>query len=571
MNGRLWAALVTSWASAVCPAAARAGLPATATSWLVDAARERGLLFEHRSGDDGHYWMPEIMSGGAALFDMDGDGDLDAYLVQAGSVLHPTDRPPNQLFRNRGDGTFEDITEGSGAGHRGYGNGVAAGDYDQDGDIDLYVTNLGPNVLLENLGDGTFVDVTDAVGVGDPGWGASATFFDFDRDRDLDLFVVNYLDWSAAVEMECYDDLGRRDYCSPGNYSLPARDVLYRNDDGTFVEVTREMGLDAFGNGLGVVASDVDADGWPDLMVANDGSVNQLWMNQGGTSFVDEALLWGVAVDQEGKVKAGMGVTSADFDRDGDFDLLVCNLVDEGDSLFRNEGGYFVDASARSGLAAASRGFTRFGVGWVDFDNDGMLDLFEANGKVGREGRTWAADPYAEPDLVLRGVGDGRFVPVPHSGRGFVDAPTTSRAAAFGDVDGDGGIDVLTVSRDGPAGLLRNVVAPRGAWVVLDARNGVGAPALGAVIAAELDDRVVRREVRAGGSYQASSDPRVHLGLGTELGVGRVEVLWPWGGRECFGPFDAGAVHVLSPDRGAPCEPESGRESAGIAVDPPAW
>ncbi len=535
--------------------------------WFREEAAARGLLFEHRSGHRDRYLMPEIMAGGGALCDLDGDGDLDAYLVQSGGLEVPAARrPPNRLFRNRGEGMFEDVTETSGAGHRGYGTGVACGDVDRDGDIDLYVTNVGANALLRNDGaTGTggrfsFTDVTAGAGVGHDGWGASAAFFDYDGDGDLDLFVTNYLRWSADHEIDCFDDRGRRDYCSPNNYSSPAPDVLYRNEGGgpdgriSFTDVTRETGLDAvFGNGLGVLPGDFDGDGRSDLFVANDGMPDQLWINSPGGRFRDQALLWGCAVDLEGQPKAGMGVAAADIDDDGDLDLLVCNLVNESDSLYLNAGGYFRDHTAASGLAGVSRPFTRFGVAWRDFDNDGILDLFEANGRVARKGPPLAADPMAEPNLVFRGLGGGRFAEVRPRGGTAEPLYATSRAAAFGDVDGDGGVDVLVVNRDAPAHLLRNVVPRRGHWLALRLLNEHGSDALGATVEVAAGDRTFRREVRAASSYLASSDPRLHVGLGPADRVRRVAIRWPDGERECFGPFAAGGEIVLRIGTGRAC------------------
>jgi len=332
----LGAALVfaLALASTACGPAGPAG-PAAATpapgagaAWFVESARAAGLDFTFRSGHRERYLMPEIMAGGAALFDADGDGDLDAYLVQAGEVEgDPAARPPNQLFRNRGDGTFDDITAESGAGDRGYGFGVTAGDYDNDGRTDLYVTNLGPNTLLRNLGGGKFAAVPGAGGAAGDDWSASAAFLDYERDGDLDLFVANYLAWSLAIERPCVNESGAPDYCSPKSYGAPAPDRLYRNDgDGTFADVSDEAGLGAaFGNGLGVAPGDFDGDGWVDVFVANDGTPNQLWVNNGDGTFTDQAPMLGVAVDENGKAKAGMGTDAADVDDDGDLDLLVVN------------------------------------------------------------------------------------------------------------------------------------------------------------------------------------------------------------------------------------------------------
>ncbi len=352
------------------------GLP-----WFEEVARERGLEFEHRSGHRERHLFPEIIGGGAALFDMDGDGDLDAYLVQSGSLNDPGPQAGvNRLFANDGSGRFTDATAGSGADDPGYGMGVATGDYDDDGDVDLYVTNYGPNVLLRNEGGGRFTNVAADTGVGHPGWGTSAAFIDYDADGDLDLFVTNYVNWSPANEQDCYNTAWQPDYCLPNNYKAPASDVLYRNDgDGGFTDVTAEARLDtAFGNGLGVVCADYDGDGAVDIFVANDSMLNQLWMNRKDGTFADESLLRGCALDEHGMPKAGMGVAAADHDDDGDPDLLVVNLATQTDSFFRNDAGFFTDRTGEVGLGAISRRYTRFGTGLIDFDNDGRLDLYHA-------------------------------------------------------------------------------------------------------------------------------------------------------------------------------------------------
>ncbi len=531
------------------PVAATPGsTPRDAAPWFVDVAPGAGLDFRHVSGDADTYYFPETVCGGGALFDLDNDGDLDAYLVQSGRIVDdPADRPPNQLFRNRGDGTFEDITAGSGAGDRGYGMSVTAGDYDNDGDVDLYVTNVGPNALLRNNGDGTFTDVARDAGVDHDGWGAGCAFVDYDADGDVDLFVTNYIYWSVGSERECYGAAGAQDYCAPNHYEAPAVDVLYRNEgDGRFTDVTVAAGIDqAFGNGLGVICGDFSGDGREDIFVANDGMSNQLWINEGDGTFVDEAMLRSCARDLGGQAKAGMGVASEDLDDDGDFDLLVVNIQTETDSFYRNAGDYFLDDTMTVGLGSVSRGFTRFGVGFVDFDRDGRLDLYQANGGV-RRINSDAADPYAEPNVLFRGQADGRFVEVtPRGGTTAVEV-LTSRAAVFGDVDGDGGVDILVVNRDGPANLLRNVTPRPGNWIMVRAVDEHGRDALGAVVEVEAAGRTQRRVVRAGWSYAASNDPRAHVGLGEATIVDRIAVTWPDGEREMFGSASVnGVVEVV--------------------------
>ena len=384
-----------------------------APPWFEEVAAARGINFVHRSGHEKRHPLPEIMGGGAALFDMDGDRDLDILLVQSGRIDAPPGTPAgHRLYRNRGDGAFDDVSEGSGvAAVPGYGMGVATGDYDNDGDVDVYITNLGANVLLQNDGKGRFADVTRTAGVAGSGWSTSATFADLDADGDLDLFVTRYLDWRIEIERECYSLTGIADYCSPKNYDAPTSDLLFRNNgNGTFTDISRAAGLTAaVGNGLGVIADDVNGDGRLDLFVANDGTPNHLWINLGSARFAESALMAGVAIDQDGAPKAGMGVHAADLDDDGDNDLIVMNLDTESDSFFRNEGRFFVDDTVKVGLRVVSRRFTRFGVALLDFDNDGLIDLYEANGRVGLQAETFATDPYAEPNLLFRGVAGGRF------------------------------------------------------------------------------------------------------------------------------------------------------------------
>ena len=426
--------------------------------------------------------------------------------------------------------------------------GVAAGDYDGDGDVDLYVTNVGPNKLLENDGAGSFADVTEHAGVGDAGWGTAALFADFDRDGDLDLYVVNYLHWSVAVERDCYSR-GQPTYCAPTTYDAPAMDRLYRNDgDGRFADVTAEAGLNRyFGNGLGAVAEDFDNDGWVDVFVANDRMRDQLWINQGDLTFVDEASSRGVAVDDNGIAKAGMGVAANDVDHDGNVDLLVVNFEGESDSFYMNDGAYFVDSTARAGLAVPTRTRTRFGVSLADFDNDGLADLYEANGKVDGDPQA-DPDPFAETNMLFRGRmhPDGRiaFDQMPEASAGAL----TSRALAVGDVDNDGGLDALVVNRDNDAQLLMNKPNQRRAanhWIKLDVRNRSGAPALGARVTVTTAARPRGATVRAASSYLASNDPRVHLGLGSEAAVTDVSVEWAHGRTEAFGALEVDRIHVL--------------------------
>jgi hypothetical protein len=534
------------------------------TPWFEEIAQQAGIHFVHTSGRrDGRYLFPETVCGGAALFDMDGDGWLDIFFVQSGAALDeretPVDRSSgseatSRLYRNRGDGTFEDVTATSGAGLTGYGIGVTTGDYDNDGDTDLYITNVGPNVLLRNEGCGRFTDVTADAGAGGDGWSSGSAFLDFDRDGDLDLFVADYMYWTADGERECRSPAGAHDYCAPRSYNAPARDTLYRNNgDGTFSDVSQLAGLHAaFGPGLGVVCADFNGDDWIDIFVANDGRVNQLWTNQGMAGeaamprFVDEALLMGCALDLAGIAKAGMGVDAADFDDDGDIDLVVMNFHNETDSVYRRYPSHFADETSKVGLGVTSRGFTRFGVGLIDFDNDGVLDLYEACGRVNRQEQLFSSDPYAEPNLLFRGAVDGRFVEVQPRGGALPMLVGVSRAAVFGDIDNDGGVDVLVVNRDAAPHLLHNIAADSEAWIMLRVLNEHGSDAIGAKVVCTVGARRVTRTVRTAYSYCAANDPRVHIGLGAARRVDRVEVMWPDGSVEQFGPFDAGQIVTIT-------------------------
>ena len=497
-----------------------------ASDWFASEAEARGIAFTLGTDMDPAPWMPEITVGGGGVLDYDGDGRLDLYLLQG------TGPGGNRLFRNLGPDGFEDVTDRAGVGDLGYGSGVATGDYDGDGDVDLFVTNVGPDVLLRNDGDGTFTDVTAEVGLGDPGWGTSATFFDLDADGDLDLFVARYLDWAPEREKTCRNSRGGIEYCHPASYEAPTHDLLYRNDGGVFVDISESSGISTeLGNGLGAVAADLDADGRLDLFVANDKNPDRLWLNRGDGTFVESAFRMGCDRDMTGIAKAGMGVSVEDVDDDGDLDVIVCNLGTETDSFYLNEGGRFVDSTNRAGIGGPSRRYTRFGLGFVDFDNDGRLDYFAANGAVSADLEVAAGvDPYAEPNLVLKGRADRlgfTEVDPPGGVRGL--EPRTSRGAIFGDFDDDGGMDVVVVNRDAPARLLRNVVPACGHWLLLDVRNDAGAPALAARVVADLGDRRLTRIVRTDSSYLAARDPRVHLGLGDVATVPSIEVTWPDG------------------------------------------
>ncbi|MCZ6817446.1 MAG: CRTAC1 family protein, partial [Planctomycetota bacterium] len=518
----------------------------SATDWFQETARESGLAFTHVRGRECRYWFPEIMSGGAGLFDYDNDGDLDLYLVQGGDLGPDTiDGPGNRLFRNRGDGTFEDVTRTAGVGDTGYGMGCACGDFDIDGDLDLYVCNVGANVLYRNNGDGTFTDVSRRAGVGDSGWGTSCAFLDYDADSDLDLIVVNYVSWSSRRDIQCFDRSGRREYCLPAVYDAPTVDVLYRNQgDGTFMNATESAGLaTAAGYGLGVCCGDFNSDGRIDVYVANDGTPNHLWINRGDGTFVEDGLLAGCSVNARGEAEAGMGVAGVDIENDGDVDLFVTHLAGQTNTLYVNNDGLFEDLTPMTGLSMVSMKYTGFGLGFADFDHDGFLDLYIAQGRVTRgQPRRRGADPYGEPDLLLRGSEGMRFEEVSPKGGTEPFSGGAGRGAVFGDVDNDGDIDVVVVESGGQVRLLRNVAGAEGNWIMFRVLDRRGLDAVGAVVQIVAGGRTQNRPVQTAYSYCASNDPRVHFGLGADLRVDHARVTWLGGQKESFGGFEAGSV-----------------------------
>ena len=511
------------------------------TAWFQDDIDASRISFEHVSGHDGDFYIPEIMSGGAAVLDMEGDGDLDIYFIQSGSITSPEDNPPNQLFENLGDGTFRDVTDTSGAGDRGYGIATATGDYDNDGDVDLLVTNVGRNTLLQNDGAGRFTDVTDQAGLMDEDYSASASFFDADRDGDLDLYVCNYLvNWSPEREIECKNTLNQPDYCAPLTYKAPAPDRLYLNNgDGTFKDISESSGIAAVpGTALGVLAADFTGDGQLEIFVANDGMPDRLWIRQPDGTYVDDALLSGCAMDMSGKAKAGMGVSAADIDGDQDEDFIVCNLWRETDSLYLNDGsGQFQDATIRTGLGATPKTFTRFGLGFFDFNNDGFIDLYEANGRVADLATSHSeTDRYAEPNVLFMGQPKTRFKEVLPRGGTADLLVATSRAAAFGDIDNDGRMDIIVVNRDGKPHVLRNTVEDIGNWSLIRVIDEHGRDAIAAQVRLTADGATTTRRVRTDGSYCAANDPRVHFGLGDTESIDDISVTWPDGSTQSFGP-----------------------------------
>lgn len=511
--------------------------PSVAAPRFVEITDEVGLGGTNRELPAGSLQLPEIMGPGVALFDADGDGDLD--LLVAGYPL-PADRgttEPHRLFRQEDDGRFVEVTESAGIGDPGFGQGLAVGDFDGDGDADVYLANYGADALYRNRGDGSFENVTAAAGLGDAGWSCAATFVDYDRDQDLDLFVVRYVRFDPQVR--CARATSEPEYCTPQTFPSTT-DLLYQNQgDGTFVDVSRQAGIVLPGAGLGVVACDLSGDGWVDLYVANDAQVNHLWVNQQDGRFEDQAYLRGVGVNRHGMPEASMGLTVGDVDGDGRLDLFMTHLAGENNTLFRQlEGASFRDSSAVSRMSALDLPYTGFGCAFLDHDHDGDLDLAVVNGRV-RAGPVWPGarlppfwQPYGEPNLLLENQGQGEFEDRSAAAGAFAAHVEVSRGLATGDLDNDGDLDLVVAQIGGGVRVFRNTNTA-GHWLMLRLVTG-RRDALGAEVEVVAGTRRLRRLCLAGFSYASSCDPRVHVGLGASDSFDRILVHWPDGQSEGF-------------------------------------
>ena len=532
----LWLALAV-----VCLPAPRAQVsrtaPATGAPSFEDVTKAVGIVATHTNGASAEKYLAETMGSGAVLLDFDGDGWLDVFLVDGGSIADPqvAARARHRLYRNIGGASFVDVTAASGIRTGDYGMGACAGDVDNDGRVDLYVTSYGANTLYRNAGNG-FMDVTRAAGVGLPLWSTSCAFLDVDRDGDVDLFVANYLDAPKSNNKFCGDPQRRiRVYCHPLNYKGLAS-VLYRNDGrGAFTDVSAAAGIAPHvGNGLGVAVGDYDDDGWPDVFVANDAVPNFLFHNEGGGRFTEVGLAAGVSVARDGKARAGMGTEFADYNGDGRLDLVVTNHEFETHSLFRNDGkGLFTDATVESGLGPATLPHVGFGVVFLDFDNDGQQDLSIVNGHVidntavFRPGST-----HAQRKLLFRNATGRRFQEVGRgAGPGF-GSDGVGRTLVSGDVDNDGDLDLLVTNNGAEPQLLRNNNGQGNALVVRLVGVRSNRDGMGARVTVTAGGRTQVREVKSGSSYLGQNDIRAHFGLGDAGRVDRLQVRWPAGTTE---------------------------------------
>ena len=535
-----------------------------------ELAAQAGLTFVHDNGARGHFYLPEIMGSGVALFDYDGDGDLDMYLIQGRSLDAESAGPlpprvsSGRLFRNdltrdsagRPILHFTDVTDAAGVGFTGAGMGVAVGDYDNDGDLDLYVTAYGSNVLYRNNGNGTFTDVTQPAGVDDRRWSTSAAFIDYDRDGDMDLFVANYVDFTVKAAKACTDPVGAPDYCAPSAYHpVPAR--LFRNEgNGTFTDATESAGIArAYGAGLGVAVGDYNGDGWLDLYVANDATPNQLWINTQRGTFEDQGWLSGSAANAAGRPEGSMGIASGDYDADGDEDLFVTNLSRETFVLYVNDGhANFEDRRASAGVAQTTASMTGFGTAWLDYDRDGLLDLIAANGAVNvAAGLRGSPSPYAQRNQLFHNAGGGRLVDVTESSGPAFEKALVGRGLAIGDVDNDGDLDVLISSNGGPVRLLINE-SPPAHWLAVrvtsSSGNRFGFGARVGII--RQGQPTLWRRAGTAGSYLSASDNRLHFGLGSSPRIDRVVVEWPDGLRESWKSVASDREILLKRGTGTP-------------------
>lgn len=542
--------------------------------FFTEVAASAGLSFVHFIGATGHKYFVETIGTGGALFDYDNDGDLDVLLQQGHllddeKMLSNSEFPPPasswpgpRLFRNElipsGKLIFTDVTEEAGINYTEYGTGVACGDFDNDGAVDFYLTGFGDNVFYRNKGNGQFSDITERSRTNDARWSTSATFADHDRDGDLDLFIANYVTYSLGTSKPCQTAAGVTDYCGPQSYA-PTPDRLLRNDGAEkFTDITHQSGISvAVGSGLGVLAADFDGDELPDYYVANDGRANQLWHNLGEGHFRNTGLMSGTAYNAHGNTEASMGVTAGDFDGDGDEDLFMTHLAGETNTLYQNDGsGNFLDVTDRLKLGRGSLSYTGFGSKWFDYDNDGRLDLFIANGAVAIvEEQVGISDyPYAQRNQLFHNHRDGYFEETTQLAGPAMQLSEVSRGAAFGDIDNDGDIDILVTNNNGPVRLLLNEVGNKNDWLTLKLvgtqsnRDALGARV--GLLRAGLP--TVWRRVHRDGSYLSSHDVRVHFGLGQEGKVDGILVYWPSGIKETWQDININAFLTLTEGAGKP-------------------
>ena len=516
---------------------------------FTDVTAQLGIQFRHTNGESGQKYFIEPIGSGVALFDFDNDGDLDLYLVNGSDLPKATAPipPTNRLYRNDGD-IFTDVTLEASVGDTGYGLGCCVGDYNNDGFTDLYVTNYEANVLYHNNGDGTFTDVTESAGVEGDLFSSGCAFVDLDADGYLDLYVVNYVQFDLETNPECTRQ-GVRTYCTPE--ALPgATDVLYRNNgDSTFTDITAKSGISgAAGKGLGIVCGDIDNDGDGDIFIANDTTPNFLYRNdsKAAIQMTEDALFAGVALSEEGRAYSGMGANLGDFDNDGYLDIVVTNFQDQTNSLYHNaQNGFFNEVSFTKSIGERSLPYLAWGVDFIDFNNDGWLDLFVANGHL--DGNIAEIDPigtYAQPNQLFLSNRGLNFSEVADAG---IAVQKVSRGSAFGDIDNDGDVDIVVSNlKDGPT-LLRNDSDKISRWLSVKlVGTHCNRDAIGARVTVVSGNLTQIREVKSGSGYLSQNDLRLHFGLGDATRVDKLTVRWLCGKLQTLQGVETNQVLVIS-------------------------
>jgi hypothetical protein len=503
---------------------------------FTDVTASAGIKFTHNAGKTGKKYLPETLGSGGAFFDADGDGWLDIFLVNSKDWTPRGRTSLPALYRNNKNGTFANITASSGLGVELYGMGVAVADYDNDGRQDLYVTALEGDRLFHNEGGGKFRDATKEAGIANANFGTSAAWLDYDKDGRVDLFVANYVQWNTQSDLWCSLDGVTKSYCTPESYKGTSSKLFRNLGGGKFEDATRKAGVDdSTSKSLGVAVFDYNGDGWPDLFVANDTQPNKLYRNDKTGSFTDLGLSAGVAFDESGVARGAMGVDAADYDGSGRPSLIVGNFSNQMLGLYHNEGnGLFVDEAPRSAVGRASLLTLAFGAFFFDYDLDSRLDIFVANGHIEEEiERVQPRVKYAEPPLLFRNTGQGKFEEVTRSLGAAFNRPMVARGAAYGDFDRDGDLDVLVTTNSGPAQLFRNDGGNQNHWLSV---RTVGAKSnrdgIGAVVRVETASGKQWNMVRSGSSYCSQSDLALTFGLGADRAVTALEIEWPSGAKQ---------------------------------------
>jgi hypothetical protein len=520
---------------------------------FTDVTASSGIAFRHTSGAFGKKYLPETMGAGVVVIDVDNDGRQDLYFANGKAWPgRPPARALPALYRNAGGGKFTDVTRAAGLAVEMYGMGAAAGDYDNDGFTDLFVTALGGNRLYRNTGKGTFEDVTARAGVGRAGFSTSAAWVDYDKDGRVDLIVANYVQWQIEKDLYCTLDGKTKSYCTPESYKGDTPFLFRNNGNGTFEDVTKKAGLhDPTSKGLGIGLIDFNADGWLDVFIANDTQPNRLYRNTGKGGFVDEAVTAGVAFNEAGMARAGMGVDAADFDGSGRFGLLVGNFSNEMLSLYRNEGnGLFIDDAPTSSLGRESLLSLTFACFFFDADSDGWVDIFTANGHVADDiSRVQPKVTYAQPAHLYRNAGKGRFSNVA-AGIPALAQPVVARGAATLDMDNDGDQDLVVTVNNGPARVLRN--DSKGGRALRLALTGArtNRSAIGAQVRVTVGGATRLAMVKSGSSYLSQSELPLTFGLGSASKVEQVEIRWPGGQVDRLGPQDGGQTLYVTEAKG---------------------